>query len=106
MRLLLDECMPRRLRRDLAGHDVFTIEQAGLKGLQNGRLLRAASGTFDVLLTVDKNMPFQQSVSKLPIAVLIFVVKSNTYQNLKSLVPGALNTLATIKPGEVLRVEE
>jgi predicted nuclease of predicted toxin-antitoxin system len=106
MKLLLDECMPRRLRRDLTGHDVSTIEQAGLKGLQNGRLLRAASGVFDVLLTVDQNIPSQQNIRTLPVAILIFVVKGNTYENLKALTPRALQALTTIKPGEVVRVEE
>ena len=71
MKLLLDECTLRRLRRDLAAHQAFTIEQAGLKGLKNGALLKAASGQFDVLITVDKSIPNQQNLAALGIAVLI-----------------------------------
>jgi predicted nuclease of predicted toxin-antitoxin system len=71
MKLLLDECMPRRIRRDLTGHAVFTVEQSGLKGFKNGELLRAASGNFNVLITVDQSISYQQSIFSLQIAVLI-----------------------------------
>jgi hypothetical protein len=53
MRVLLDECVTRYLTRDLGGHEVFTVEEAGFKGLKNGRLLRAAAGRYEVLVTVD-----------------------------------------------------
>lgn len=58
MKLLLDECVTRFVKRDLVGHDIHTVEEAGLKGLENGDLLRAASGTYHVLLTVDQNLPY------------------------------------------------
>ena len=61
MRLLLDACTPRRLKRDFTGHEVSTVEEAGLKGFKNGDLLRAASGNFDVLITVDQNLLHQQT---------------------------------------------
>jgi hypothetical protein len=56
MKLLLDECAPRRLKNYFVGHDVSTIEQAGFKGLKNGNLLRAAEGRFEVLITVAKTL--------------------------------------------------
>lgn len=56
MKLLLDECTPKRLRLDFPGHTVHTVEEAGLKGLKNGALLQIASSKFDVLITVDKNI--------------------------------------------------
>lgn len=71
MKLLLDKCTPRRFWRDLAVHEVFIIEQAELKGLKNGALLRAAAGLFDVLNTVDNNIANQQNLVRLGIAVLI-----------------------------------
>lgn len=76
MKLLLDECIPARLRFDFVGHEVRTLEQAGLKGLKNGILLRTASREFDVLLTVDQNIPFQQNLSELSIAIVILVSRS------------------------------
>jgi len=64
MKLLLDECTPARLRFDFAGHEVRTLDQAGLKGLKNGVLLRTAGRAFDVLITVDQNIPHQQNLSE------------------------------------------
>lgn len=104
MNLLLDECTPRRLRRDLVQHTVFTVEQAGVKGLKNGALLKAASGKFDVLITVDKSIPDQQNVASLGIAVLILRAKTNKYRDLKPLVPQILTALDLIKHGEVVVV--
>jgi Domain of unknown function (DUF5615) len=57
MKLLLDECVTRHLKRDLTGHEVHTVEEAGFKGLENGDLLKAASGVYEVLITVDQNLP-------------------------------------------------
>lgn len=105
MKLLLDECTPRRLRRDLAVHEVFTIEQAGLKGLKNGALLRAAAGRFDVLVTVDKSIPSQQHLATLAIAVLILRAKTNSYPDLKPLAAPTLAALTQIQPGEIVIIK-
>lgn len=61
MRVLLDECVPRALRQDLPGHDVKTVGEAGWAGVKNGALLRLAETAFDVLLTVDRNLEYQQN---------------------------------------------
>ncbi len=66
MRLLLDECVARDLKRDLVGHEVATVVEAGYSGMNNGALLRAASGNYDVFITVDRNLPFQQNIASLP----------------------------------------
>jgi predicted nuclease of predicted toxin-antitoxin system len=104
MRLLLDECTPRRLKRDFAGHVVSTVEEAGLKGLKNGQLLRAAAGNFDVLITVDQNLPHQQNLSSLNLSILLLVAASNRYQDLQPLVPKARKFLEQITPGEIVRI--
>jgi hypothetical protein len=62
MRVLLDECVTRYLKRDLPGHEVFTVEEAGFKGLKNGRLLQAAAGQYGALITVDQNLRYQQNL--------------------------------------------
>lgn len=59
MRVLLDECLPRRLKAELPDHDVRTVQEEGWAGLKNGALLRVAAGRFDVLLTVDRRIAFQ-----------------------------------------------
>ena len=106
MKLLLDECVTRFVKRDLVGHDVHTVEEAGFKGLENGDLVRAASGTYEVLITVDQNLPYQQNVAGLDIAILVLAAKRNSYARLKPLLPRALQALKTIKPGDLIRIEE
>jgi hypothetical protein len=106
VKLLLDECVTRHLKRDLAGHEVHTVNDAGFKGLENGDLLKAASGTYEVLITVDRNIPYQQNVAGLNIAVLILAAKRNSYARLKPLIPRALSALETMKVGDVIRIEE
>lgn len=61
MRVLLDECVPRALGKELVGHDVRTVTEAGWEGMKNGELLQLAAGLFDVLLTVDRNLEYQQN---------------------------------------------
>ena len=104
MKLLLDECTPKRLRRDFSGHTVDTVDEAGLKGLKNGELLQIASSKFDVLITVDQNIPFQQHLPNLAIAIVILVARANRYSELRMLVPAVQETLRSIKPGDVVIV--
>jgi predicted nuclease of predicted toxin-antitoxin system len=104
MKLLLDECVTRYVKPDLIGHVVSTVDDAGLKGLKNGALLKAAAGNFDVLVTVDQNLPHQQNTTGLQIAILILVSRSNAYAALKPLLPKALEALKQIKSGEIVRV--
>ena len=106
MKLLLDECVTRHLKGDWAGHEVYTVEDAGLKGLENSDLLRAASGAYEVLISVDRNIPYQQNIAGLNIAILILAAKRNSYARLKPLIPRALNALETMKVGDVIRIEE
>lgn len=105
MRLLLDKCVTRYLKRDLGGHTVRTVDEAGLKGLKNGALLQAAATNFDVLVTVDQNIAHQQSLKDLPVAVLILIAKKNTYAELRPLIPKALEILKEIRPGQILTAE-
>ena len=65
MKLLLDECVTRHLKREFVNHEVYTVEQAGFKGLENGHLLKAAAGSYEVLITVDRNLPYQQNLIRI-----------------------------------------
>jgi hypothetical protein len=71
MRLLLDECVPARLRRSMLSHQVSTVVQEGWSGVKNGKLLALAATGFDAFITVDKNLSYQQNTSNLPVAVLV-----------------------------------
>jgi hypothetical protein len=106
MKLLLDECVPRPLKKHFEGHDVATIEQAGLKGLENGDLLRSACSSFDVPVTADKNIEYQQNAKNLPMAILILSAKSNRLEDLSPLIPKALLALDVIKLGEIITIEQ
>lgn len=105
MKLLLDECVPRRLKRDFGGHEISTIEEAGFKGLRNGKLIQSASGIFEIIITVDKNIQHQQNIEKLPVAVVILSAKSNRYESLSPLIPKALEVLKVIKIGEIILID-
>ena len=104
MRILLDECLPKRLKRDLIGHDAKSVPEMGWAGKTNGALLTLAQVDFDVFLTVDRNLSFQQDVNKFNIAVVVLVAKSNKHAMLQPLVPAVLVVLATLVPGQVVRV--
>lgn len=97
--------MPRPLRSELTGHDVMTVRQMGWSGIKNGRLLRLAETTFDVFLTVDQNLPYQQDLSDYKIAVIVLVAPSNRLQFLQPLVPLLLEALQTVQIGDLVRIE-
>lgn len=105
MKLLLDECVPQRLRDDFPNHNVHTAKTAELLGVKNGALLRAAAAQFDVLITVDQKMPFQQNLQKLDLAVIVLIAKPCRYPELKLLAPKVLAVLDQIKAGEVVEIE-
>jgi hypothetical protein len=102
--ILLDECLPRRLKRELIGHDAKSVPEMGWAGKTNGALLSVAQVEFDVFLTVDRNLSFQQDVNKFNIAVVVLVAKSNKLAALQPLVPEVLSLLAALVPGQVVRV--
>jgi len=77
MRLLLDESVPAKLRRHLPNHEVRTVVEMGWSGVKNGKLLILAAASFDALVTVDKNMPYQQNQATLPLPVMVLDSLSN-----------------------------
>jgi hypothetical protein len=104
MKLLLDECVTNYLKPEFGGHEVSTIDEAGLKGLKNGKLLAAASDRFDVLVTVDQNLRFQQNLENFSISILVLRARRSTYPFLKPLMSKALEELKTIEPGNIVVV--
>jgi predicted nuclease of predicted toxin-antitoxin system len=104
MRVLLDECLPRGLKRHLAPHDVVTVPEAGWAGKTNGELLRAAAGNMDAFVTVDKNLVHQQNVQALPFGVVVLKAPTNRLGDLLPLVPDILAALGSVQPGHVLLV--
>lgn len=101
MRLLLDENLPKRLKKDFSKHEIFTIREKEWNGKKNGELLKLLlSEKFDALITFDKNMQYQQNFMKFSIAVFVLDAEDNTYDVLKQLVPEIKNALSKeLKPG-------
>lgn len=104
MRLLLDESVPTRLRRALPAHAVRTVVEMGWSGVKNGQLLALAAGEFDAFITVDKNLPYQQNLITLPIAVVVLDTVSIVLPALLLLLPNLERALAALKPMAYVRV--
>jgi len=104
VKLLLDECIDWRLSRDLAAHEVKTVPQMGWSGIKNGELLMLAENEFDVFITVDRNLSFQQNLPKFNIAVLVLHASSNRLADLKPLAPKVLSILPTLMKGEAKHI--
>ncbi len=102
MKILFDHCMPSTVRRLLVSHHVRTTHQMGWDKLRNGILLDAAQADgFEVLLTVDRNIPYQQNMSGRTISVVVMAVPNNKPATVAALIPDFLALLPTIQPGQV-----
>jgi len=102
MNILLDECTPRVVKRHLPGHNVHTVQEMGWAGLKNGAPLAAANRQFDVLITTDKNLRFQQNLKKLSFAVLL--LPSNQVPVVVSLISAIKTALTTIRAGDYVEI--
>ena len=96
--------MPKKLRRDLPGHEVRTVTEMGWAGTRNGPLLRQAAPDFDVFLTVDQGIEFQQSLAGLDLAVIVMAARTNDIDDLRPLMPRVLGAIASANSGEVVTV--
>lgn len=105
MRLLLDESVPSRLRRSLPDHAVRTVVEMGWSGVKNGKLLALAADEFDAFITVDKNLPYQQNLATLPVAIVVLDAASNELTALLPLVPQLLRALSSMKPRTYVHIE-
>ena len=104
VRILIDESLPGPLGSLLTGHDVSTVRDESWTSLTNGELLRRAAERFDVVVTADQNLEFQQNLHTLPIAVVVMMADSNRLESLEPLVPDVLEVLKTLKPKILIRV--
>ena len=100
MKLLLDECIDRKFAREFVDYDVKTVPQMGWAGIKNGQLLALAEAEFDALITVDRNLSFQQNLPQFDIAVIVLQASSNRLADLKPLVPKILAILAIADRGQ------
>jgi predicted nuclease of predicted toxin-antitoxin system len=105
VRVLIDEQLPRQLARALKGHATRTVQQQNWAGLGNGELLRrAATSGFEVFLTADQNLQFQQNLANSPLSVIVLIAPSNKLEDLLPLIPLILQALPDMGPSEVRRI--
>lgn len=102
MKILLDECIDRRLAREFIDYEVKTVPQMGWAGVKDGQLLLLAEAEFDVFITVDRNLSFQQNLSQFDVAVIVLQALSNRLADLKPLAPEVLVILPTIVKGTAI----
>jgi hypothetical protein len=101
VKVFVDECVDWRFARDIVGHEVKTARQMGWLTIKNGELLELAAREFEVFVTVDRNLSFQQNLPAFPIAVIVLRAPSNRLADLKPLVPELLACIPNAKRGAV-----
>ena len=102
MHILIDECLPKKLKRELTGHTVFTVQEKGWAGMKNGELLRRAENEFNVWVTADQNIEYQQNLKPFEIAVVVLVAPRNELETLLPLIPELQRVLQVIQPHEII----
>jgi len=105
MHILIDECLPKKLKRELQEHTVFTVQEKGWSGIENGDLLRIAEEEFDVWVTADQGIKYQQNLHLFDIAVVVLVVYQNRLDALLPLMPQFHDVLDVILPHEIVYIE-
>lgn len=106
MQVLLDECLPKRLKRELPGHEVKRVQEMGWAGVKNGALLGLIqSSDFEVFVTIDGNLEHQQNLRAISFAVIVLSAPDNTFDTLRPLMPEVMEVLRTIKAAEVVYVQ-
>jgi hypothetical protein len=105
VKILFDECVPRRLRRLLPEHVVETVQEAGWKGVTNGTLLKKAAERYEVFLTVDRNLAFQQNLANLHLCVIVIHSRSNRFIELAPYAPAILKLLESTPSKSLHHIE-
>ena len=98
-RILLDENLDWRLRRELPGHTVESVPLIGWAGLENGELLTRAEANFDIFITMDSNLTYQRNIANHNIAVIVLRAKSNRLMDTAPLMPRVISLIESIHPG-------
>lgn len=104
MNLLLDECLPRKLKRGLPGHSVRTVPEMGWAGIENGDLLPLIESKFDAFITIDGNMRYQQNMSGRSFGLIVLSAWDNPIETLLPLMPQVLAALPTLAPGQIVKI--
>lgn len=104
MNVLLDECLPRRLKNELPGHAVSTVPEMGWAGTKDNALLHLAETSFEVFITIDQNLAYQQNLRSLVLGIVVLVAPNNRLETLRPLMPKVAAILPAIRPGDLIRI--
>jgi len=104
MKVLMDECLPRKLKRHITGHDISTVPEMGWAGIKNGALLRLMEAAFEAFITIDGNMQYQQNFKSLQIGIVVLAAPDNTLETLLPLAAQISQALNSLQPGQLVRV--
>jgi predicted nuclease of predicted toxin-antitoxin system len=105
MKVLLDECLPKRLKHELPGHEVTRVQEMGWAGTKNGALIRLIqSADFEVFVTIDGNLEYQQDLRAIKFAIIVLGAPDNTFETLRPLMPEVIEALKTIKVTEIVHI--
>jgi predicted nuclease of predicted toxin-antitoxin system len=102
--ILFDENLPRQLRRDLAEFTIRTVQEEGWGSFKNGQLLRRAETMFEVLVTADRRMQFQQNLASFSIGVVVIVTPRLRLQTLRTVIEPLRAAIASVQPGEIVTI--
>lgn len=102
MKIIIDECVPSIVKRGLADRDIVTVQQMGWAGVKNGKLLSLVAPDFDVFITSDQNLRYQQNLSSFGIAVI--VLPSNQVPMVRQLLPAIDEVFVSIRPGDLVEI--
>jgi len=105
MKILLDESLPRKLKNDFpANHEIFSVKDMNWLGKKNGELLQLIiENNFEIFVTVDRNLPYQQNLQRLPFTIMVLCALNNRRDTLQKLVPAIFEK---IKIGALQNVVE
>jgi predicted nuclease of predicted toxin-antitoxin system len=98
MKILLDECVTKRLKKYLEEFEVFTVRELGLSGIKNGKLMTyCVENQFDILLTIDKNLMYQQNFDKYPVTIVVLNCFTSKIEELITFLPSFKSQVETLQ---------
>lgn len=107
MLILLDNCVPKSLKRELPAHTVRHASEMRWEALKDDVLLQSAdAANFDLLITADRNMRYQQNLSRYHVGIIVLIAYTNRIQDLRPLIPKLLATLTTVHPGDLHEIRQ
>ncbi|NEP90968.1 MAG: hypothetical protein F6K18_31450 [Okeania sp. SIO2C2] len=105
MKILQDECLPKKLKIEIINHQVITVPEQGWAGIKNGELLKLASSSFDAFITIDQNLTSQQNLQEIDLIIIVLIAKDHRLATLKPLIIEVNKALESLNQGNVIYIQ-